>query len=153
VCTTALAAALFAFSIPQAIDPQEVLQYSSLLGYAFLAALYTVFVFSSELPKFDGPRIFSKENARTVPQMIAIHVAYLTMFLCLLRLASYIVLTVPLWMTNTFNAGRHLRLSIFDLLFLAVWVTLALIERRHLYVESESDSAEPNDSATAPNAD
>jgi len=153
VCSIAVAFAFSAISIPQAIDPQELLQYSSLLGCAFLAALYTAFVFSSEFSKFGGPRIFSKENARTAPQIIATHAAYLTMFLCLLRLASYIVSTAPHWMTNTFDAGRHLRLSIFDLLFLAVWVTLALIERRHLYVESESDSAEPSDGATAPNAD
>ena len=85
--------------------------------------------------------------------MIAVHAAYLTMFLCLLRLASYVVSTVPHWMTNTFDGGRHGRTSIFDLLFLAVSVTLALIERRHLYVESESDSAEPDDSATLPNPD
>jgi len=32
-------------------------------------------------------------------------------------------------------------------------MTLALFERKHLFVESESDSAEPDESATVPNAD
>ena len=152
MCTIAGAFAFSAISITQGIDPQEDLQYFSWLVYALVAAAYSAFVFSGELSK-DGPRIFSERNARSASQVIAAHAAYLTMFLCLLRLASYIVLTVPLWMTNTFDGGRHLRLSIFDLLFAAVWVTLALIERKHLYVESESDSTVPDESATIPNAD
>ena len=137
---------------PHGTDPQELLQYFSGPVYALVAAGFSAFVFSGELSK-DGPRIFSKQNARTVSQIIALHAAYLTMFLCLLRLASYIVLTVPLWMTNTFNGGRHLRLSIFDLLFAAVWVILALIERKHLYVQSEIDPAESDEDSSVPNAE
>ena len=152
MCAIAVAFAFFAISISPGIDPQEILQYFSGPVYALVAAGFSAFVFRGELSK-DGPRIFSKQNARTVSQIIAVHAAYLTMFLCLLRLASYIVLTVPRWMTNTFDGGRHLRLSIIDLLFIAVSVTVALIERKHLYVESETDSTDPDESATVPNAD
>jgi hypothetical protein len=152
MCTLAAAFASSAVPIPQGIDPKEDLQYFSWLVYALIAAAYCAVVFSGELSK-EGPRIFSKQNARSPSQVIATHAAYLTIFLCLLRLAAYMVLAMPHWMTDTFNCGRRGNISIADMLFFAVSMTLALFERKHLFVESESDSAEPDESATVPNAD
>jgi hypothetical protein len=153
VCTVASVLAFSAISISQGIDPQEVLQYFSWIAYVLIAAAYSAFVFSGELSR-DGPLIFSKQNTRSAPQVIAVHLAYLTILLCLLRLASYIVLTLPHWMTDTFSGGRrNSRISIADLSFFALSATIALIERKRLYVQSESDSAEPDESPTVPNAE
>jgi hypothetical protein len=156
MCTIALLVWLPGTPVRQGIDPQEVLQYFSWLAYALVAAAYTAVVFGGELSK-EGPRIFSKRNARSVSQVIAAHSACLTILLCFLRLASYIVLTLPHWMTNTLEGegGRsdRSRITIADLLFLLASIVMAQIEQKRLFVQSETDSAEPNESATVPNAD
>jgi hypothetical protein len=60
-------------------------------------------------------------------------------------------------MTNTLEGegGRSdkSRITIADLLFLLASIVMAQIEQKRLFVQSETDSAEPNESATVPNAD
>lgn len=136
----AFAVSLPAISLPQRIDPQEVLQYFSWWAYALVAAAYSAFVFSGELSK-EGPVIFSKQNARSVSQVLVTHGAFLVILLCFLRLTSYFVLALPHWMNDTFDAGRRGRLSIADIVVFVASGIMVLIERRRLYVQSGNDSA------------
>jgi hypothetical protein len=132
-------------SIRQGIDPQEVLQYFNWLVYALVAAAYSAIVLSGELSR-EGPRIFSKQNARTVHQVIAIHGACMTIYLCLLRLASYTVLMLPRWMTNTLEGegglGSTARITIADLIFVLASIIMAQIEQKWLYVSSATHPLE-----------
>jgi hypothetical protein len=149
VSTIAFALALSVISMVQGIDSQEDLQYFSWWAYFLVAAAYSAFVFSGELSK-DGPVIFSKENARSVPQVAVAHGAFLIVLLCFLRLTSYIVPALPNWMTDTFNAGRRGRISIADILFVVASSIMVLIERKQLYVQCENDSADPRDPPKSP---
>jgi hypothetical protein len=126
--------------IPRNIDPSEDLQYFSWWGYAFVAAAYSALVFSGELSK-DGPLIFSRRNARVLSQILLIHVAFLIILLCFLRISSYIVPSLPYWMTDTFRA-RRTRVSIADIIFFLAAMVMLFIERRKLYVESAPSASD-----------
>ncbi len=129
--------ALFANSVPRNIDPQEQLRYFSWLGFALIALLYSALVFMGELSK-DGPSIFSSRNARPVLQVLILHFSLIMVLFLLVRIGNQIVPIMPYWMTDTFKAGRGARLSIADLVFIAIAGILVLIERVWLYVKSAS---------------
>jgi hypothetical protein len=132
---TGVIVALIAVPIPQNIDPREELRYFNWLAFAALAFFYSVFVFTGRISK-DGLRIFSKRNARTVLQILVLHSSFIVILLLLLRISNQVVPVLPYWMTDTFKAGRGARLSVADLMFVAIAGVLGFIEQIWLYVES-----------------
>jgi hypothetical protein len=133
MCTIVTAIAIARVAISQNMDPREELQYFSWWGYALVALAYSSLVFSGE-GSSEGRRIFSKQNVRSLSQILIAHCAYMTILLCLLRISSYVVLLLPYWMTDTF--GRRTRTSIADLVFFGAALVMIHIERRWLYLES-----------------
>ncbi|MGA7342687.1 MAG: hypothetical protein WBE72_21785 [Terracidiphilus sp.] len=132
---TGVAVALIATSMPRNIDPREGLRYFSWLNFAFIALVYSVLIFVGKISK-DGPRIFSRRNARQVLQILVLHSSFIIILLLLVRISNQLVPILPYWMTDTFNAGRGARLSIADLMFVAIAAVLAFIERIWIYLES-----------------
>jgi hypothetical protein len=122
------------------------LQFFSWWVYGGVAVAYTALVFNGELSK-AGPLIFSRRNARSRLEIVIVHLACLSILLALMRIALYIYPTLPNWMTDTFN-GRGSAHSAFDILFIVVMIALHYIERRWLYVESETDSSGTEDKSS-----
>ena len=122
------------------IDPLEQLQYFSWVGYVVVAVVYTALVFHGELSKDDGPLIFSKQNARPLPVILMIHVAFLAIILEILRIAPFILPSLPDWTTDTFRV-RGTSISIIDVLFVIAMGLMYLIEGRWIYVESEMEAS------------
>lgn len=112
------------------IDPREILRYFSWATYAFVAAVYSWFLFGGTLFK-ARPRIFSKEHTRSTPEILAIHAVFLIILLGGMALAPFIVAVLPDWMTDTFDFRGHL--SIFDILAFLLMFALYGIERFLLY--------------------
>lgn len=122
------------------IDPTEELQYFSWWGYTALAAVYTAVVFSGELSK-DGPLIFSRQNARSIAQVLFIHGVFLINLFCLFRIGCYALPWLPNWMTDTFSLGHGSRVSIADICLVLAAAVMNLSERRWLYVDVEMRAA------------
>jgi hypothetical protein len=133
--------ALMRVQMPQNIDPQEVLRYFSWTWFLFVSLIYSAFVFSGELSK-DGPFIFSRRNARSTRDVIASHVAFLVILLCLMQIFCFIVPSLPYWMTDTFRA-RGAPSSVADIVFMVLAAALVHVERKWLFVERQPDGAAP----------
>ncbi len=129
--------ALMTATMPQNVDPREDLLYFNWMDFGLGSLAYSAFVFSGELSK-DGPLIFSKRNRRSTSVVLTSHCAFLVILLCLLRIFTVLIPSLPYWMTDTFNAGRGGRVSIADLVFIALASGLVYCERKWLYVESTS---------------
>jgi hypothetical protein len=112
------------------IDPREILRYFSWVTYCFVAALYSCLVFSAA-PFKAGPRVLSKENMRSIPEVLGIHAAFLIIVLACMATAPLIVRLLPFWMTDTFDVRGHP--SIFDILAFLIMSGLYLIERLLVY--------------------
>jgi len=102
--------------------------------YLGAALIYSAFAFTGEWSK-DGPLIFSKRNARPLQVVVGIHTNFLIVLLLLLKVAVSLELSMPNWMTR--DAGR--RGSPLDLVFIFGMLIMGFIERRLLYVESDAD--------------
>ena len=151
--TIAIVVAGLGAPVARAIDPLEDLQYFSFWGYATVATVYSALVVSGDR-YLSGPAIFSKQNARSIPQIVAAHAAYVTILLCLLRFTTYLIFALPRWMTDTFYAGRHgVRTSIVDILFCVASLILALIERRRLSILTDSDSGNAGNAPELPTSE
>ena len=92
--------------------------------------IYTALVCSDELSK-NGPLIFSNRDARHLPMILWMHLAFLTILFGMWRLASYADPHLPHWMTE--YAGR--RGTIFNIVFILGMLGMHLVERKMLYVE------------------
>jgi hypothetical protein len=109
----------------------DIFQYFSWWIYLGAALSYSALVFTGELSK-DGPLIFSRKNARSIPVIIGIHINFLIVLLLLMKLICSIDPSLPTWMTS--NIGRGGTLAV--VFFILGMVVMSFIERRWLYVES-----------------
>jgi hypothetical protein len=126
--------AVFASPSRPALDPDEPLQYPAWWAYLGLALAYTFLIFRYE---FKGQTAFSRTNGYSVSKVLAIHATYLVTFLCVVRIAGYLVFYLPRWMTNTFGAGRHVQMSITDLCVLLACAVFAVSEQSRLYPDAD----------------
>lgn len=131
---------LMSVPVPQNIDPREDLRYFSWIYFVLVSLIYSAFVFSGELSK-DGPLIFSKQNARSTREVLASHCAFLVVLFCLMRIFNFLVPNLPYWMTDTFIAGKGARLSIADIVFIALAAVMVYRERKWLFVERQPEKA------------
>ena len=115
------------------IDPQEALRYFSWGRFIIIAVIYTGFVFWLELAK-DGPFILSQRNARSRLQVFLAHALFLTILICIYRICTYTIPTLPFWVTDTFQLRRS-RASFIDLMLFLVALAMAYFERKWLYRE------------------
>ncbi len=120
-------------SMPQNIDSQNDLRYFSWILFVLVCLIYSAFVFSGELSK-DGPLIFSKQNARSLREVLLSHCAFLVILFCLMRIFNSLVLVLPYWMTDTWVL-HGTRWSVADVLFTAFASIMVYSERRWLFVE------------------
>lgn len=80
------------------IDPEEMLQYVAPWVYFIVALAYNGLVFRNEFsPKSTSA--FSEGNP--VFRILAVDTCFLVIVLCLIRVASFVVVHLPRWMTNT----------------------------------------------------
>jgi O-antigen/teichoic acid export membrane protein len=123
--------------LARAIDSDEVLQYFTWWAYVLAALAYTGLVFKNELTR-RGPSVFSDENENTTFRIVVVHVCYLAILICLIRIASFVISYLPAWATGTFNIGRRSRMpaSLADLCLLIGISVIALSEHRRLYGDS-----------------
>jgi len=117
------------------IDSEEILQYFAWWAYALAALGYTGLVFKNEFTR-RGPSVFSDEN--TTFRIVVVHACYIAILICLIRIASVVILYLPAWTTNTFNIGRrvHVPASLADLCLLVGISVIALSEHRRVYDDS-----------------
>jgi hypothetical protein len=120
--------------VPRNIDPDEALRYFSWSTFAVIAVVYTAFVFWLELAK-DGPCIFSRENARSRVQGFLAHALFLIVLICGYRICTYMVPTIPFWMTDTFRVRHSNRASFIDIVLFFAALAMAYFERKWLYRE------------------
>ena len=122
--------------------------YFSWLWFAIVGVIYSAVVFTGEMSK-DGPLIFSKRNAKSLSEIIRIHLAFLFFILALLWFTIRIMPFMPNWMSEKIRRG----LTYYDVFFVLAMIGLSLIERRWLFVESETfvlyhENADENDSTS-----
>jgi len=124
--------------VPRNIDPDEALRYFSWARFIIMAVIYTAFVFWLEFAK-DGPFIFSPKNARSRSYVLQAHAMFLTILFCCFRISTFIVPSLPFWMTDTFVIRRGNRASIADIFLGLAALGMAYFERKWLYRELESN--------------
>jgi hypothetical protein len=134
-----LVAGITRASMPHNIDPQNDLRYFSWILFVLVCLIYSAFVFSGELSK-DGPLIFSKQNARSLREVLLSHCEFLVILFCVMRIFNSLVLSLPYWITDTWVLGGS-RWSVVDVLFTALASIMVYSERKWLFVERRSDNA------------
>lgn len=107
------------------------------LPYGGSAATYSAVVFHSEFP--GGARIFSKENARSLRVILAIHTAFLAILLYAVHVAVASFPFLPSWLTVTVSRANT---TLFEFIFIVIFTAVALLERKWLYVDSEQAGSE-----------
>jgi hypothetical protein len=131
----------------QLVDP---LQYFSWGIYAGAGVLYSALSFTGELSK-EGAQIFSKQNARSLSWIFAIHASFLVTLMGLMRIVPFIYPSLPNWMTDLFP-HQNPPLSAFDLVFVLALIGLSHVERRWLYLDSEIESRDREPTSAEPSA-
>lgn len=109
------------------IDPAQSLRYFSWALFVVIAVVYSAFVFWLEFAK-DGPFIFSRNNVRTRSQVLLAHAMFLTILLCCYRICTYMIPTLPFWITDTFRPTSRAKTSFAEIVFVSArweWPTLS----------------------------
>ena len=116
----------------------EPLQAFSWGQYGAVAFVYSLFSLTGFSFKGRG-RVFSKENARSVQQVLTIHLKSLTFLLLWMWATAAIGPHLPDWMTDTFvySTRRH---SLLDLSFAAVMTIAGFVEWQLVYVKRGPDA-------------
>lgn len=114
--------------------------------YVLAGAAYSALAFRGELPR-EGALIFSKQNARPLSTILAIHLAFLTILLGLLWLAPYIEPFLPIWLTDdTYLVGYHgSTYSVLEYLFIFLMIGMHCLERRWLYLKAKETGPNTDD--------
>jgi hypothetical protein len=103
--------------------------------YASVAVGYTALV------HFMWPDpIFSSKNAKPLWSIVWAHSLFLIFILELTWLAISTYPSLPDWVTRSHSKG-----SFFVLICIGIALASATIERRKIYVESETENSEPED--------
>ena len=98
-----------------------------------LAAIFTALLFRGEFTE-GGTRIFSKQNTRTMWEIIQIHSAFVAILFGLLWLTRYFDPSMPSWITGSFDSGGRPG-SILDILTIIIMLGMHFIEYRWIYLE------------------
>lgn len=128
--------------VPRNIDPDQPLRYFSWLRFSIVAAIYTALVFWLA----DKPFRFSGRGAPWRRQVLLVHAMFLVALLCCFRLCTYVVLSLPFWMTDRGIGIRGTRASFIECVLYFGAFGMALFERWWLYRESETTFSSSEDS-------
>jgi hypothetical protein len=112
-------------------DPLQQFSWST---FAAAGVFYSALQFSGVIYK-EGALIFTTQNAKPLSAILTVHFQFLTLLLGLMWIAPFVYPHLSGWLTDT--VGRHG--SGFDILFVFLMAVMHLIERRWIYLESESD--------------
>lgn len=113
------------------------LQHFEWLIYISVGLIYSLFALFNSLSR-KGGLIFARKNVRSLPVILAIHMAFLIILLLLMRAATHIYPASPIWLKETFLAVRASRyVSTFDILFVLVMTAMYYVESRCIYLEPE----------------
>jgi hypothetical protein len=117
----------------------EPIAHFSWLGYAVIAAAYTLMTFTSV--GFRSAMVFSRRNAIAAATVFNGHVRFLLALLALIWSIALLYPILPLWIKDMWiqsRSGTH-ESSILDILFLLAMFCLYLLERPMIYKESEPE--------------
>jgi len=110
------------------------------LLYGGSVVLYSAVVFHGEFP--GGARIFSKANTRTLRVILTIHVMFVAILLYALHVAVASFPFLPNWLTITVSRANT---TLFEFIFIVIFTAVALLERKWLYVGSDSRAGSVED--------
>jgi hypothetical protein len=115
----------------------------TLLIYAIIMALYSVFVFCVSFSRKSAP-VFSEQKMKPFSTIVWIHVAFLLVLLAAMSFASITAPSLPSWMTYELFRARGTYVSASDILSMLFLLTLLLVERNSLWASGASDSDAEN---------
>jgi hypothetical protein len=113
------------------------LQYFSWWIFVAAGFLYTAMAFSGLLYK-ESALVFTKRNAKSLSEIFTIHLEFLTMLFGLMWIAPFIYPHLPRWLTDPVivRGATH---SVADIFLIFVMAIMNFIERRHIYVEADTE--------------
>jgi hypothetical protein len=115
------------------------------LIYALVAFVYTMLQFGISFTNWSTP-IFSNRNSRKPSFVVLAHLMFLAILMKFVWLAFYVYQSLysalPDWMTINIRRG----VTPLDLLFVLTVLAIGFIERRWIYVESNTLDPSPKDS-------
>jgi hypothetical protein len=124
------------------------------LEYLAIAAIYTLMVFVGYLAPKAGPQILSPQNTRKRSTVVGVHCAFLAVFLGTIWSACRNLALMPAWLTarGLISPTRHgiHKVSLLELLFMALLVVLWMIEMPCIYAESKTPHAGTFENPSAP---
>jgi len=107
--------------------------YFAWFQFAVWGLIYTALVFQGELSD-QGPRIFSKVNAKPLSAIVLIHLSFLLLIFICMRVAPYIEPHLSHFLTDTLFRRRGSEVSILDLLFVLALFPMRSFELRRIYL-------------------
>lgn len=119
--------------------PSEQLLYSSWWTYLIVGFLYSVLVFSNEIPE-DRPSIFSKQSERSPTQILLIHGSFLALLFLLMGSFAHVAGYLPHWITEEYEMGDG-PLSVAHVLFFIGAALLAAYEKHVLFTRKTESQA------------
>ena len=134
MCAAALITLIASSDFPRNIDPAQPLRYFSWLRFSIIAAIYTAVVFWLA----DKPFPFSGRGAPWRRQVLLVHAMFLAALFCSFQFCTYIVPSLPFWMTDTTIGRRGTSASIIEGVLYFGAFGMALFERWWLYRESKT---------------
>lgn len=117
----------------------DYLQYFSWWTFAIAAAGYTAMLLFINNSRWSPQSIFSKQNARSLIEMTAIHLAFLVILLAYLRIMPHFYFQMPNWFYQRGRGGSGL-----DILSIVAMTAMAMIEVRLLYAKKR-EFGEPSE--------
>jgi hypothetical protein len=111
----------------------------ALLIFVAVPVLYSIgfFIWCCYAEKMP---IFSKRNTRSIASVIRGHTIILMILMLLTEIAIGSYSSLPNWITEKIIPRRFGRDSIFELLCIAIVVSMAYVEKRWIYIEDDSAS-------------
>ena len=104
------------------------------LEYGGPAVMYTAFVLRGEFP-LNGARILSRKNKRPITSVVTMHAIMVGILLYSVHMADAVLPRLPDWLTVIVSRRAHV--TLFEFIFILVFMGIGELERRWLYVEAE----------------
>lgn len=103
---------------------------------------YTWLVFGGKKLWNDGTSIISKQNAKPIEVILAIHLGFLAVILGLVWMIPFVLSLLHSRMSDSYNDSRA-----FAILIMGVMIGMFYIERKWLFAESVDDDSDCDDNS------
>ena len=108
--------------------------------YACILAVYTGFALGFAYMDGKAP-VFSKRNAKSLRAILVVHAVFLAIVLELLWMVNHFKSSLPNWMTEETD-HLHGSASIYGVVLIVLFLAIAFLERRWIFVESRTEVPE-----------